>query len=66
MTKHADPEFGEEPEVAGEKWLMLLPKKWNPHKPMVYAWRYDPRELSSAAAAPVRDERRRGATRVND
>ena len=45
----ADPEFGE---VAGEKWLVLLPHKWNPPKAMVYGWRYDPRELSSAAAAP--------------
>ena len=54
----ADPEFGE---VAGEKWLVLLPSKWNPTKAIVYGWRYDPRELSSAAAAPVRDERRRGA-----
>ena len=25
----ADPNFGEQ---AGEQWLMLLPKKWNPHK----------------------------------
>ena len=58
----ADPEFGE---VAGEKWLVLLPKKWNPTKAIVYGWRYDPRELSSAAAAPVRDERRRGAVRVD-
>lgn len=39
----ADPEFEEE---AGEQWLFLLPKKWNPktHK-AVYSWRYDPREL---------------------
>ena len=54
----ADPEFGE---VAGEKWLVLLPSKWNPTKAVVYGWRYDPRELSPDATAPVRDERRRGA-----
>ena len=59
----ADAEFGE---VAGEKWLVLLPKKWNPPKAVVYGWRYDPRELSSSAAAPVRDERRRGATRMDE
>ena len=59
----ADPEFGE---VAGERWLVLLPNKWNPPKAIVYGWRYDPRELSQAAAAPVRDARRRGATRVID
>ena len=59
----ADAEFGE---VAGEKWLVLLPNKWNPTKAIVYGWRYDPRELSQAAAAPVRDPRRRGATRVAD
>ena len=59
----ADPEFGE---VAGEMWLVLLPGKWNPPKPTVYGWRYDPRKLSSSAAAPVRDERRRGASCVND
>ena len=59
----ADPEFGE---VAGEKWLVLLPKKWNPSTAIVYGWRWDPRELSKDAAAPVRDERRRGATCVID
>jgi len=51
----ADPEF-EEP--AGEKWLALLPKKWN--KQQLYSWRYDPREFSPAAV-PQRDERRRNA-----
>ena len=59
----ADPEFGE---VAGEKWLVLLPNKWNPTRAIVYGWRYDPRELSPAAAAPKRDERRRNATRVDE
>jgi len=52
----ADPEFGE---AAGEAWLHLLPQKWN--KQVVYAWRYDPRELSPAAAARPRDERRKNA-----
>merc|ERR1712086_859056 len=44
----ADPEFDEE---AGEQWLFLLPKKWNPktHK-QVYSWRYDPRELGAVEA----------------
>ena len=51
----ADPEF-EEP--AGEKWLALLPKKWN--KQQLYSWRYDPREFS-AAAVPERDSRRANA-----
>ena len=59
----ADPEFGE---VAGEKWLVLLPKKWNPSTATVYGWRYDPRELSSAAATPVRDERRPAPWRRTD
>ena len=42
----ADPDFDE---AAGEQWLLLLPKKWNPktHK-QVYSWRYDPRELGAA------------------
>ena len=57
-TWDADPEFGE---VAGEKWLVLLPNKWNPPTAVVYGWRWDPRELSPAAAAPVRDERCRHA-----
>eukprot|EP00966_Prymnesium_polylepis_P317275 7330207-Prymnesium_polylepis.2 len=59
----ADPEFGE---VAGEQWLTLLPKKWNPrtHK-QVYSWRYDPRELG-AARAPEADPRRQHARRVVD
>lgn len=50
----ADPEFGEQ---AGEQWLLLLPKKWNPttHK-AAYSWRFDPRELG-AERAP-RDGRR--------
>ena len=62
----ADEEFGER---AGEKWLVLLPQKWNPPKAVVYGWRYDPRELSASAttpAQPVRDERRRGAVRMQD
>ena len=44
----ADPDFDEQ---AGEQWLFLLPKKWNPttHK-QVYSWRYDPRELGAAQA----------------
>ena len=44
----ADPEFDE---AAGEQWLFLLPKKWNPktHK-QVYSWRYDPRELGAVEA----------------
>ena len=51
----ADPEFEE---AAGEKWLGLLPKKWN--KQQLYSWRYDPREFA-AAAEPARDPRRRNA-----
>ena len=51
--------------MAGEKCLVLLPNKWNPPRAVVYGWRYDPRELSPAADAPVRDERRRGATVVD-
>ena len=56
-------QFGE---VAGEKWLTLLPKKWNPPHQVVYGWRYDPRELSASAAAPTRDQRRRNATRMDE
>ena len=59
----ADPEFGE---VAGERWLTLLPNKWNPSRAVINGWRYDPRELSSYAAAPARDERRRNAVRAED
>lgn len=33
---------------------------------MAGAMSYDPRELSPAAAAPARDERRRGAIRMDD
>ena len=56
----ADPEFDE---AAGEQWLFLLPKKWNPktHK-QVYSWRYDPRELG-AVEAPTADPRRRQCRR---
>ena len=58
----ADAEFGE---AAGEKWLHLRPDKWNPSRPVVYGWRYDPREFAPGAA-PARDARRRNATRVMD
>ena len=56
----ADPDFDEQ---AGEQWLFLLPKKWNPktHK-QVYSWRYDPRELG-AAHAPAADARRKNMRR---
>ena len=59
----ADLEFGE---VAGEKWLVLLPQKWNPPTAIVYGWRYDPRELSLSAAAPERNEHRRHAVRMDE
>jgi hypothetical protein len=36
----ADPDYSE---AAGEKWLVLLPGKWN--KQVQYAWRFDPCEL---------------------
>ena len=58
-TWEADPEFDE---PAGEKWLALLPKKWN--KQQLYSWRYDPREFAGAAA-PQRDERRRKRNAVH-
>ena len=32
--------------MAGEKWLILLPVKWNRH--VQYAWRFDPCELGVA------------------
>ena len=38
----ADPTFDE---VAGEKWLILLPNRWNRH--VQYAWRFDPSELAT-------------------
>ena len=37
----ADPEYDE---PAGEKWLVLLPQKWNKH--VQYAWRFAPCELA--------------------
>jgi hypothetical protein len=57
----ADAEFGE---LAGERWLALLPKKWK--RQQIYSWRYDPRELSAEAAAPTRDQRRCHADRVDE
>ena len=53
----ADPEYDEK---AGEKWLILVPKRWNKH--VQYAWRYDPCELAPEGApkppprAPVLDD----------
>ena len=43
----ADPEYDE---PAGEKWLFLLPQRWNKH--VQYAWRYDPCELAPPSRAP--------------
>ena len=42
----ADPEYDE---PAGEKWLFLLPKRWNKH--VQYAWRFDPCHLSAVSCA---------------
>ena len=50
----ADPEYNEK---AGEKWLVLLPKKWNKH--VQYAWRYDPSELGVRPASPQQRARAR-------
>ena len=49
-------------EVAGERWLTLLPKKWRGQQ--IYSWRYDPREVMAFAAAPERDQRRANAVRM--
>ena len=38
----ADPEYDER---AGEKWLVLLPEKWNAQ--VAYSWRFDPCELKN-------------------
>ena len=56
----ADPEFDE---PAGDKWLGLLPQKWN--KQQLYSWRYDPREFR-ADAAPQRDQRRQHVDRMDE
>ena len=59
----ADPEFDE---AAGEQWLFLLAKKWNPKtQGQVYSWRYDPRELG-AVHAPAPDARRKSMRRMFD
>ena len=66
----ADPEFEEQ---AGEKWLALLPNKWNKHQ--VYGWRYEyelrPKRVRhrSTSSAAARRARRRNAvttTRMHD
>ena len=46
LVGEADPEFNEE---VGEKWLTLLPAKFN--RQVWYGWRYDPRSLASPAPA---------------
>ena len=54
----ADPDFDE---AAGEQWLILLPKKWNPptHK-QVYSWRYGPRELGALDRVVDDTQKRKG------
>ena len=53
----ADPTYDE---AAGDKWLVLLPDKWN--RQVQYAWRYDPCELEPAGRPkpPPRAPRVRG------
>ena len=43
----ADAEYDE---PAGEKWLFLLPKRWNKH--VQYAWRYAPEEGPQGGSGP--------------
>ena len=43
----AAPEYDE---PAGEKWLFLLPKRWNKH--VQYAWRYAPEEGPQGGSGP--------------
>ena len=61
----ADSEYGE---VAGEQWLILLPNKWKTQQ--LYGWRWDPRELTGAAAGargePAREPRPRNVIRVDE
>ena len=50
----ADLDFGE---AAGQQWLGLLPKKWNPSgQGQVYSWRFDPREFGAARVAQQRPQ----------
>ena len=51
----ADAEFNE---PAGEKWLILLPAKWNKH--VQYGWRFDPCELQRQRAPHARRPPPRG------
>ena len=46
---HPTPPHPAPPLSTGEKWLVLLPEKWN--KPLQYGWRFDPCELATSAAA---------------
>ena len=53
-------------EAAGERWLILLPSKWNPSThSQVYSWRYDPTELG-ATEARAPDARRANMRPVSD
>lgn len=56
----ADPERGEK---AGERWLVLLPNKYN--KQVHYGWRFDPVELRGmhASEPPAPQKRRRNVQR---
>ena len=54
----ADPDFDE---AAGEQWLILLPKKWNPKShTQVYGWRFDPRELGAVERVVDGSQKRKG------
>ena len=60
----ADPDFDEQ---AGEQWLFLLPKKWNPKThTQVYSWRFDPRELGAAQGRAPDARRSRMRRAVDD
>ena len=58
----ADPER-EFDEPAGEKWLALLPKKWN--KQQLYSWRLAPSEFGRAAAPQSAAARPRNLRRAD-
>ena len=54
----ADAEYDE---VAGEKWMVLHPSKYNKH--VQYAWRFDPSELVGAEGVLGAPGQARGAPR---
>ena len=56
------PEDADRGEKETQSWRLLLPQKFNPRgKPLLYGWRFDPRDVPRVAPEPEARARPRAA-----